>query len=489
MYIYKQTIESLYRHALEEKCSTCENEALVVYSGEKTGRCPNDKRIVDDPSLKRIWWKKNNKLTKNDYNIILKSAKDLVSSYKNNEQKNIYIIDGYASWDIRYLVKIRVYCFTAYHALFMKNLLVPFDGQFKEKEIDFTIYNCGIYNLSDYVDNLKDTKLKNTVVALNLLKRSMVLYGTKYAGEMKKGILTYMMYLMPTFKHLPLHSSAVIDENNDVSMFFGLSGTGKTTLSAHEKFKLIGDDEHVWTDSGIFNIEGGCYAKCIRLNPKREPFIYNAIKFGSVLENVVVNKNIIDFDDDSITQNTRCCYPLSHIENCVIPAIGTHPKHIFFLTCDATGVFPPLSKLTIQQATEFFINGYTSKTPGTEMGIDKPTPIFSACFAEPFIVWKPRKYACLLKDKLREHKTHVWLINTGWFPNNSCNSKRIPLEVTRELIDCVIESKGIFKNDKLDFTLLDKSTNWSKLPLYDFYVPKKINGIESSYIEIPKKKK
>jgi phosphoenolpyruvate carboxykinase (ATP) len=265
----------------------------------------------------------------------------------------------------------------------------------------------------------------------------MVILGTQYAGEMKKGILTYMMYMMPLRDHLCLHSSANEGPDGSVTVFFGLSGTGKTTLSADPRRALIGDDEHVWTDEGVFNVEGGCYAKCVALSAEGEPEIFNAIRFGAVVENVIFDteNREIDFDDVSITENTRCAYPLQYIPNAKLPAVSGHPNNIILLTCDGFGVLPPVSRLTQDQVIYHFIAGYTSKMAGTEEGITKPVAAFSSCYGEPFLVWHPVKYATMLAERLSQHNATAWLLNTGWV--GGAKGKRCPLKYTRSIVDAI----------------------------------------------------
>jgi phosphoenolpyruvate carboxykinase (ATP) len=274
-------------------------------------------------------------------------------------------------------------------------------------------------------------------VAIHFRRGEMVILGTQYAGEMKKGVLTLMMYKMPRDKQLPLHSSANVGADGDVTMFFGLSGTGKTTLSADPRRKLIGDDEHVWTDEGVFNVEGGCYAKCIALSAEGEPEIFNAIRFGAVVENVIYDEATrqIDYDDISITENTRCAYPLEYIPNAKLPAVATHPSNVVLLTCDGFGVLPPVSRLTPEQVIYHFISGYTSKMAGTEEGITKPVAAFSACYGEPILVWHPVKYATMLAERLAQHNATAWLLNTGWV--GGAKGRRCPLRFTRAIVDAI----------------------------------------------------
>jgi ATP-dependent phosphoenolpyruvate carboxykinase len=409
--------------------------ALSILSGAKTGRSPKDKRIVIEETTKEdVWWGSVNiGLDKNSFMINRERAVDYL-----NTCERLYVIDGYAGWDRNYRLKIRVICASAYHALFMENMLImPNEEELRFFEPDFIIYNAGQFPANRYTKGMTSA----TSVSLSFEEKEMVILGTKYAGEMKKGVFTIMNYYMIKRGVLPLHSSCNIQSigANNPTLFFGLSGTGKTTLSADPNRNLIGDDEHVWTESGIFNIEGGCYAKCINLSNENEPAIYNAIRFGAVVENVVLNEKTreIDFTNISITENTRCAYPLNYIENTQIPAITVHPSNIIMLTCDAFGVLPPVSKLTPEQAMYHFISGYTAKVAGTEVGITEPTPNFSACFGEPFLVWHPIVYAELLAKKIREHKLDVWLVNTGWSGGGYGEGKRMSISVTRSIIDAI----------------------------------------------------
>jgi phosphoenolpyruvate carboxykinase (ATP) len=326
------------------------------------------------------------------------------------------VVDGYAGWDLDERIKIRVICTRSYHALFMTNMLIRPTQAELDRDFaggaDYYIFNAGEFRANKHIPDV----VNDTAVSLNFELGKMVILGSQYAGEMKKGVFTIMNYLMPKKGHLPLHSSCNVGKNGDVCLFFGLSGTGKTALSAVGDRELIGDDEHVWSHKGVFNIEGGCYAKCIGLTPEKEPEIYNAIKFGTVLENVGLDDHTreVNFNDISITENTRASYPLEFIPNAKLPAVTGHPKNIIFLTCDAFSVLPPVSKLTPEQAIYHFYSGYTAKIAGTEQGVKEPTPTFSACFGEAFLPLKPQVYADLLLDKINKHGTNVWLVNTGW---------------------------------------------------------------------------
>jgi len=433
MKYYNLSTDELYNHALKIH-KTNDTGALVAYSGKYTGRCPKDKRVVKTELTKDIWWGNINKPIEEElfYFYYLNGHNYI------NSCENTYIMDCYAGWDPKNQINVRIICTDPYHALFMRNMLIPADKI--HTHIDLEVINCSSITLKHYDDKLNEMNLDKgdldeNLIGLDLIKGKVVIYGTKYAGEMKKSVLTYMMYKMPTVNNLCLHSSACVNDEGNVLSFFGLSGTGKTTLSASKGLTLIGDDEHVWTDDGIFNIEGGCYAKCIGLKQENEPEIYNAIKRGAVLENVTLNEdNSVDYDDISITHNTRCAYPLNHLENVLIPAsINTHPKNIVLLVCDAFGLIPPVSRLTPKKAVFYFLLGYTCKMPGTEKGVDEPTKTFSTCFAEPFIIWKPEIYGSMLMDKIMKHDCNVWLLNTGWLGNGN----RMPLKHTRKIVDMI----------------------------------------------------
>jgi phosphoenolpyruvate carboxykinase (ATP) len=303
-------------------------------------------------------------------------------------------------------------------------------------EPDAVIYNAGAFPANQWTAGMSS----KTSIDLSLDTREMVILGTEYAGEMKKGVFTLVNYFGPKRDILSMHCSATADRETDVSsLMFGLSGTGKTTLSADPKRRLIGDDEHCWSDKGIFNVEGGCYAKAIDLTPESEPEIFQALRFGAVLENVVYDHSThhVDYHDTSITQNTRGAYPIEFIRNAKIPCVAGHPRDVIFLTCDAFGVIPPVSKLTPAHAMYHFISGYTAKVAGTEMGVVEPQATFSPCFGGPFLVWHPMKYAELLAERIRAHKANVWLVNTGWSGGSYGVGKRMKLGITRAIIDAI----------------------------------------------------
>ncbi|NNF22085.1 MAG: phosphoenolpyruvate carboxykinase (ATP), partial [Saprospiraceae bacterium] len=388
-------------------------------------RHPDSEKNID-------WGDINIGLDKHIYDINRERAMDYL-----NTRKRIFVVDAFAGWDPDYRLKVRIICTRAYHALFMQNMLImpTADELANFDEPDYTIFNGGGFPANRYTPEMTS----KTSIDVNLEAKEIVILGTQYAGEMKKGVFSVMNYLMPLQDVLPMHCSANVGEAGDVSLLFGLSGTGKTTLSADPKRKLIGDDEHCWTDTGVFNIEGGCYAKAIDLSEEKEPDIYNAIKFGTVLENVVYDSNtrVVDYTNTSITQNTRASYPINYIENIQMPCIAGHAKNIIFLTCDAFGVLPPVSRLTPEQASYHFISGYTAKVAGTEMGVTEPEATFSANFGAAFMMWHPNRYAELLAQKMNQHGAKAWLINTGWTGGAYGVGSRIKLKFTRAMVDAI----------------------------------------------------
>jgi phosphoenolpyruvate carboxykinase (ATP) len=428
----------LYVHAIkyEKDASIAENGALVAYSGVKTGRSPKDKRVVKHPESEAdVWWGSVNiPLDGHSFAINRERARDYL-----NTRERLYCFDGFAGWDPKYRIKVRVICSRPYHALFMHTMLIRPTKQELESfgKPDFVICNAGEFPANRLTAGV-DSK---TSICLSLEDRELIILGTEYAGEMKKGVFTVANYFAPKRGLLSMHCSATADRKSGrSSLLFGLSGTGKTTLSADPKRELIGDDEHGWSDDGIFNIEGGCYAKAINLSPETEPDIFQALRFGAVLENVVLDDDhAVDFGDTSITENTRGAYPINFIKNARIPCMAGHPTDVIFLTCDAFGVLPPVSSLSPAQAMYHFISGYTAKVAGTEVGVKEPSATFSPCFGGPFLVWHPNKYAELLAAKMRQHKARVWLVNTGWSGGGHGIGKRIKLAHTRGLLDAIHE--------------------------------------------------
>ncbi len=412
-----------------------DNGALVVRSGERTGRSPADKRVVETENIKdHIWWGDINiPLDEHTFRINHQRAVDYL-----NTRERLYVVDGFAGWDTDHRLKVRIIAERPYHGLFMHNMMIrPSREELENFGVpDFVVYNAGRFPANKYTEGMTS----DASVDINFDRRQMVILGTEYAGEMKKGIFTVMHYLMPKDDVLSMHCSANEgDGEEDVALFFGLSGTGKTTLSADSRRKLIGDDEHCWSDKGIFNIEGGCYAKTINLSQEDEPEIYNAIQFGTVLENVGYDPETreVDYTDNSITQNTRASYPIEYISNAKIPCEAGHPTNIIFLTYDAFGVLPPVSRLSPEQAMYHFISGYTAKVAGTEVGVTEPRATFSACFGAAFLVWPPSKYAEMLAEKMREHNAKAWLVNTGLTGGPYGTGSRIDLKHTRAIIEAI----------------------------------------------------
>ncbi|MGH1387609.1 phosphoenolpyruvate carboxykinase (ATP) [Kordia sp.] len=411
--------------------------AITVNTGEFTGRSPKDRFIVKDSITEdRVWW--------GDINIPFEPAAfdklyDKVVDYLS--EKEVYVRDAYACADENYKLNIRVVNEYPWSNMFSYNMFLrPTEAELNGFEEEWLIVNAPGFMANPEVDGTR----QHNFAILNFEKKIALIGGTGYTGEIKKGIFSALNFILPVFKNtLPMHCSANVGKDGDTAIFFGLSGTGKTTLSADPERKLIGDDEHGWTNENtVFNFEGGCYAKAIDLSEEKEPEIYHAIKKGAILENVVLDENKnVDFADTSITQNTRVSYPIYHIENIQVPSIGKNPKNIFFLTADAFGVLPPISKLTPGQAAYHFISGYTAKVAGTEAGINEPVPSFSACFGAPFMPLHPTKYAEMLSEKMQEAGVNVWLVNTGWTGGPYGTGRRMKLKYTRAMISAALEGK------------------------------------------------
>ncbi len=460
----------LYEDALKyDGAKLTASGAIASLSGEKKGRCPKDKRVVEEPGSKTdVWWGEVNIPFSNE-SFAKNRARAI--DYLNTCDR-LYVIDAFAGWDETDRIKVRVISSRPYHALFMHNMLIRPSAEESENfgEPDYVIFNAGQASADTTVEGVET----ETSVALDFASGEFVILGTEYAGEMKKGIFTVMNYLLPKKGILSMHCSANEGKAGDLSLFFGLSGTGKTTLSADDERALIGDDEHGWGDNGVFNIEGGCYAKCVDLSPEKEPEIYGAIRFGTVLENVVYDRATreVDYTDVSLTQNTRASYPIEYIDHAKIPCVGPHPKNIIFLTCDAFGVLPPVSLLTPAQAMYHFISGYTAKVAGTEVGVTEPEAPFSACFGAPFLVWHPTKYAELLAEKMRKHDTRAYLVNTGWTSGAYGTGKRMSLKFTRAIIDAIHHGSLEGSPSEIDpFFGLEVPTVCEKVP-HEFLIPK-----------------
>ena len=420
------------------------NGAVMVDTGRYTGRSPKDKYFVDEESSnKNLWWGPVN--AKIDESIFDDLYEQVVDYYNHSDDSNTYVFDGFAGADPTYRLNVRIIAKKAWQAHFAHNMFIrPENGELDGFNPDFTIINASdVYNEKFEAYGMHS----KTFIIFHMAKRIAIIGGTEYGGEMKKGIFSVMNYMLPLQGVLAMHCSANVDKNGEnPAIFFGLSGTGKTTLSTDPKRPLIGDDEHGWSDDGIFNFEGGCYAKVIDLNPEHEPDIYHAIRHGALLENVVFDEETkeIDFTDDSKTQNTRVSYPLNYIDNSVYgqgkPSMSGHPETIIFLTCDAYGILPPVSKLTPEQAMYHFISGYTAKVAGTERGITEPVATFSPCFGGPFLTLHPLKYAELLKQKMNQHQVPAYLVNTGWVGASAqSGAKRISLPVTRQIIHATLD--------------------------------------------------
>ncbi|MER3375498.1 MAG: phosphoenolpyruvate carboxykinase (ATP) [Allomuricauda sp.] len=419
--------------------------ALAVNTGEFTGRSPMDRFIVKDAITEdKIWW--------GNINIPFESEKfdklyDKVIDYLN--AKELYVRDCYACADPAYKLNIRVVNEYPWSNMFTYNMFLrPTTEELDDFDPEWTVINAPGYMADAAVDGTR----QHNFAILNFTRKIALIGGTGYTGEIKKGIFSALNFILPVYKNtLPMHCSANVGEDGDTAIFFGLSGTGKTTLSTDPDRKLIGDDEHGWTpDNTVFNFEGGCYAKVIDLSEENEPEIYRAIKKGAILENVVMDKKgVVDFSDTSITQNTRVSYPIYHIENIQEPSIGKNVKNIFFLTADAFGVLPPISKLTPAQAAYHFISGYTAKVAGTEAGVVEPQPSFSACFGAPFMPLHPAKYAEMLSRKMKESGVDVWLINTGWTGGPYGVGTRMKLKYTRAMISAALSGElGLYSYDK-----------------------------------------
>ena len=389
--------------------------------------------VVNEDSEPNIWWENNSRMTPE----LFEALRLKVDGY--SAGKEVYVIDTFGGADPHHRIAVRFIVERPYHALFIKQLLIrPTAEELETFEPDWTVADFGKLKLDPEVDHTRS----DAVIALNIPAKQVLIAGTEYAGEMKKSVFTIMNYLLPLDGVMSMHCSANIGKSGDTVLFFGLSGTGKTTLSADPERFLIGDDEHGWTSQGVFNIEGGCYAKCIRLSEANEPEIFHAIKPGSILENVVLDAaGEPDYADSTITENTRVAYPIDFIPGAVQPSVGGHPKNIIFLTCDAMGVLPPISRLTSEQAMYFFLNGYTAKVAGTEAGVTEPTAVFSTCFGAPFLPLRPQVYAELLGKKIEEHGSKVWLVNTGWTGGAYGAGSRIKLAYTRAMIHAAFDGK------------------------------------------------
>ncbi|TMJ03697.1 MAG: phosphoenolpyruvate carboxykinase [Alphaproteobacteria bacterium] len=453
--------EQLYEYALAaNEGHVVEGGAFCAETGIHTGRSPKDKFVVCDEQTERtIWWDKNGKLSPQQFDVLLN---DFLEHAKG---KQLFAQDLYGGAYPKYRIKARVFTELAWHSLFIRSLLIrPERKDLAAYVPDFTILCLPTFK----ADPKRHGVRSETVVALNLTKRMILIGGSFYAGEMKKSVFTTLNYYLPAESVMPMHCSANVGPDGDVALFFGLSGTGKTTLSADPNRTLIGDDEHGWGPHGVFNFEGGCYAKCIKLSREAEPEIYDAtLRFGSVLENVVFDPEtrLVDFDDESKTENTRSAYPLEFIPNASRTGRAGMPKNLVMLTADAFGVMPPIAKLTPAQAMYHFLSGYTAKVAGTEKGLVGVQPEFSTCFGAPFLPRHPTVYGNLLRELIAVHDVDCWLVNTGWTAGKYGVGRRMPIKVTRKLLTAALD--GSLRNAKFRTD-----------PYFGFSVPTQVAGIE-----------
>ena len=430
-----------------------------------TGRSPGDRYIVRDDLTGDVvdWGKVNVPMTAEHFRVLRDDAITHLNA------RDIFVKDARAGADPRVGINVRVVTTSAWHALFAHNMFLrPQAEELVSLHPDFTVLHAPEMQS----DPDRHGTRSGTFIVVNFTERTVLIGGTRYAGEIKKSIFSVLNHLLPEQGILPMHCSANVGDGGDVALFFGLSGTGKTTLSADPKRGLIGDDEHGWASDGIFNFEGGCYAKAIRLSPEGEPEIYQATQmFGTVLENVVLDPTTrqISFDDDTITENTRASYPIEYIPNAVLTGRGGHPAHVIFLTCDAFGVLPPIARLSPQEAMYHFISGYTAKVAGTERGVTEPAAVFSACFGAPFLPRHPGVYARMLGERLEEHGSGAWLVNTGWIGGGVGTGSRIRLAYTRSMIQAALEGRL----DDVDTT---------RDPIFGLQVPVEVPGVPSGIL-------
>jgi phosphoenolpyruvate carboxykinase (ATP) len=465
--VFRQpTTSLLYTHALVRgEAQLAEGGPLVVDTGRHTGRAPNDKFVVREPgSQERIaWGPVNQEISEANF----EGLREKVVAYLEGE--DLYVVDAFVGADPAHRLAVRVITDSPWHALFAKTLFIdPTDEELESHEPEAFVLHAPAVE----ADPEEDGTRSGTFVVLHPSRAEVLIGGTYYAGETKKSVFTLMNDRLPLEGVLPMHCSANIGDDERVAVFFGLSGTGKTTLSADPERHLIGDDEHGWSDDGVFNIEGGCYAKVIRLSPEAEPEIYRVTRtFGTVLENVVVDeRGVLDLDDDSKTENTRAAYKLEQIANALPSKRAGHPSSVIFLTADAFGILPPIARLTREQAMFYFLSGFTAKLAGTEIGINEPQPTFSACFGAPFLPQSPAVYAQMLGERLERHAAQVWLVNTGWTGGPFGEGRRMPISATRAMLHAALEGElegAKFRED----------------PIFGFEVPVEVPGVASRLLE------
>ena len=439
---------------------------FIVETLPHTGRSPNDKFIVEQSSNrdKISWGKVNRPISEEHFDRVYNHMLTYIQG------RDVFVQDCYAGADPQHRITVRAITEYAWHSLFTQSLLIPADKLSPDRSPDFTIIDFPGLHANPELHGTNSA----TFILVNFERNLVLIGGTRYAGEIKKSAFTYLNYLLPSQGVLPMHCSANLGPDGDVALFFGLSGTGKTTLSSAAGRNLIGDDEHGWGDHGVFNFEGGCYAKTINLSKEAEPEIYACThKFGTVLENVILDPATrwIDLDDDSLTENTRAGYPITHLDNIVPEGVGGHPKNLIMLTCDAFGVMPPIAKLTTEQAMYHFLSGYTAKVAGTEQGLgDRPEATFSHCFGDPFMPLDPAVYADMLGEKINQHQVDCWLINTGWSGGAYGEGSRMKIAYTRAIVDAVLKGK-----------LSDVPTEPD--PIFRIHVPTVCEGVPSEVLK------
>lgn len=469
--------------------------SFLVTTGTHTGRSPKDKFVVRTPGVEdSIWWENNKPMRSDAFDRL---HRDMLNHMKG---RDYFVQDLFGGADPDERLDVRVVTELAWHNLFIRHLLRrPGAEELTKFKPEFTIINCPSFRANPERHGCRS----ETVIALNFEKKLILIANTAYAGENKKSVFTLLNYLLPSKNIMPMHCSAnhAPGDPDDSAVFFGLSGTGKTTLSADPSRVLIGDDEHGWSENGIFNFEGGCYAKTISLSPKAEPEIYGTTtRFGTVIENMIYNKDSLelDFEDNSITDNMRCAYPLEAISNASETSMGGHPKNVIMLTCDAFGVLPPIARLTPAQAMYHFLSGFTSKTPGTEMGVVEPIPTFSTCFGAPFMPRRPEVYGKLLQKKIAKHGANCWLVNTGWTGGAFGTGSRMPIAATRNLLSAALDgslNNAEFRRDPnfgfdvpvsvpgVSDVLLDPRQTWSNPAAYDEQAKKLVQMFSDNFAQ------
>lgn len=493
--VYYNYLEpALIQEALKRDEGTLgQGGAFLVTTGKFTGRSPKDKHIVKTSSVAdSIWWENNAAMSPEGFDAL---HADMLEHMKD---RDYFVQDLIGGSDPTVSINVRMVTELAWHSLFIRHLLRrPERAELDSFIADFTVINCPSFQANPEKHNCRS----ETVIAMNFDKKLILIGGTEYAGENKKSVFTLLNYLLPEKGIMPMHCSAnhAVGNPVDTAVFFGLSGTGKTTLSADPHRVLIGDDEHGWSDRGTFNFEGGCYAKTINLKPEAEPEIFaTTSKFGTVIENMVFDPETLelDFDDDSLTANMRCAYPLEYISNASDTALGGHPKNVIMLTCDAFGVLPPIARLTPAQAMYHFLSGFTSKVAGTERGVTEPEPTFSTCFGAPFMPRRPEAYGNLLREKIAKHGATCWMVNTGWTGGAYGTGSRMPIKATRALLTAALDgslAEAKFRKDEnfgfdvpvevpgVDTALLDPRSTWNDPAAYDAQAAKLVQMFADNF--------